>query len=351
MDICRPPVQWIDGRCYRRQEEVEYKVETGYTGEECDELGEDEEGLQHEIVEVQGGRYRAALQIAEPFYGFIIGKGGEGKRRLEAETKTRVQVPKKGQQGEVIVEGRSRSGVASAASRLDVIVASARARQPFTHFLSIPLNTPALQEAFLKFRDEVIRDAPNCRGMHETLFQNPTLLHLTLGTMALLDDRERQLARDILEDCSHLVLRPLLGQGDLEVSIEGLEYMNDDPGEVDVLYAKVQEHSGRLQEAVDKVVERFVASGLMKQEYDRVKLHCTLINSLFRKEEEDESDGGTEGERRTFDAKPLLENWGQLCLGQVAVNEVHLSVRRAGRKTAKTGYYMPSHIVRLKEVQ
>ena len=31
------------------------------------------------------------------------------------------------------------------------------------------------------------------------------------------------------------------------------------------------------------MVERFVASGLMKQEYDRVKLHCTLINSLFRK--------------------------------------------------------------------
>ena len=31
------------------------------------------------------------------------------------------------------------------------------------------------------------------------------------------------------------------------MSIEGLEYMNDDPGEVDVLYAKVQEHSGRLQ--------------------------------------------------------------------------------------------------------
>jgi len=351
MDICRPPVQWIDGRCYRRQEEVEYKVEAGYTGEECDEIGEEEEGLQHEIVEVQGGRYRAALQIAEPFYGFIIGKGGEGKRRLEAETKTRVQVPKKGQQGEVVVEGRSRSGVAAAASRLDVIVASARARQPFTHFLSIPLNTPALQEAFLKFQDEVLRDVSSCRGMHQTLFQNPTLLHLTLGTMALLDDRERQLARDILEDCSHLVLRPLLGQGDLEVTIEGLEYMNDDPGEVDVLYAKVQEQSGRLQEAANKVVERFVASGLMKQEYDRVKLHCTLINSLFRKEDEGESEGGSEGERKTFDAKPLLENWGQLCLGQVSVNEVHLSVRRAGRKTVKTGYYMPSHIVKLKELQ
>ena len=53
MDICRPPVQWIDGRCYRRQEEVEYKVEAGYTGEEYDEVGEEEE-LQHEIVELQG---------------------------------------------------------------------------------------------------------------------------------------------------------------------------------------------------------------------------------------------------------------------------------------------------------
>ena len=119
MDICRPPLQWIDGRCYRRQEEVEYTVEAGYTGEELDDEGGDEEGLQHEIVEVPGGKYRASLQIAEPFYGSIIGKGGDNRRRLEAETKTKVQVPKKGQQGEVIVEGRSRSGVAAAASRLD----------------------------------------------------------------------------------------------------------------------------------------------------------------------------------------------------------------------------------------
>ena len=119
MDICRPPLQWIDGRCYRRQEEVEYTVEAGYTGEELDDEGGDEEGLQHEIVEVPGGKYRASLQIAEPFYGSIIGKGGDNRRRLEAETKTKVQVPKKGQQGDVIIEGRSRSGVAAAASRFE----------------------------------------------------------------------------------------------------------------------------------------------------------------------------------------------------------------------------------------
>ena len=42
-------------------------------------------------------------------------------------------------------------------------------------------------------------------------------------------------------------IRPLFDGEELEVSIRGLEIMNDDPGEVDVLYAKVEEQSGRLQ--------------------------------------------------------------------------------------------------------
>ena len=36
-----------------------------------------------------------------------------------------------------------------------------------------------------------------------------------------------------------------------------------------------------------------------------------------QEEEEEQSGGGAEGERKTFDAKPLLESWGQLSLGQV----------------------------------
>ena len=43
------------------------------------------------------------------------------------------------------------------------------------------------------------------------------------------------------------LIRPLFDGEELEVSIQGLEIMNDDPGEVDVLYAKVEEQSGRLQ--------------------------------------------------------------------------------------------------------
>ena len=37
-------------------------------------------------------------------------------------------------------------------------------------------------------------------------------------------------------------------------------------------------------------VEKFVSSGLMKKEYDKVKLHATLLNTLFRKDEGDIGD-------------------------------------------------------------
>ena len=40
---------------------------------------------------------------------------------------------------------------------------------------------------------------------------------------------------------------------------------------------------------------------------------------MNNQEDEDDPEEGGERERKTFDAKPLLENWGQLCLGQVGV--------------------------------
>lgn len=40
----------------------------------------------------------------------------------------------------------------------------------------------------------------------------------------------------------------------------------------------------RLQMLADQLVERFVASGLMLKEWDRVKLHATVMNTLFRKD-------------------------------------------------------------------
>ncbi|KAK2098482.1 activating signal cointegrator 1 complex subunit [Saguinus oedipus] len=94
----------------------------------------------------------------------------------------------------------------------------------------------------------------------------------------------------------------------------GIEYMNDDPGMVDVLYAKVHMKDGsnsfsfplsiplpknshilgrdsnrKITELllVDRVLERFQASGLIVKEWNSVKLHATVMNTLFRKDPND----------------------------------------------------------------
>lgn len=40
----------------------------------------------------------------------------------------------------------------------------------------------------------------------------------------------------------------------------------------------------RLQVVADRLVEHFVSAGLMVREWDRVKLHGTVMNTLFRKD-------------------------------------------------------------------
>lgn len=61
------------------------------------------------------------------------------------------------------------------------------------------------------------------------------------------------------------VSRKILGgKRDLRVRMQGLEYMNDDPSAVDVLYAKVVSlgDSSLLQNLVDAIAEYFIQQGL-----------------------------------------------------------------------------------------
>jgi len=86
----------------------------------------------------------------------------------------------------------------------------------------------------------------------------------------------------------------------------------------------------------------------MKREYDTVKLHCTLLNTLFRKDSGDPGDKNVEEPtaRESFDGRPLLEGWLTTSLGKVDLTEIHLSQRRAGRRTAE-GYYLPSAVLQI----
>ena len=71
----------------------------------------------HDIEQLENGNFKVVLKVASAFFAQIIGKGGQTKVRLESDTKTKINIPRKGKDGDIIVTGQSRNGVVLAANR------------------------------------------------------------------------------------------------------------------------------------------------------------------------------------------------------------------------------------------
>lgn len=349
MDVMSPQLMWIGTRCYRVNQTKSSAHEEDTTDRpqayvEEDMYGEDERDEEYEIEVTNTGRFQTSFHVPSAFYAMIIGAKGQTRQRLEAETKAQIRVPKQGTTGDIVVTGTSRKSVSAARSRIELIVIGARNKQQFTHFLSVPLNVPEVTKRFLDFRHKVVNKLPRAFSVDESLFQQPEKLHITLCTMSLMDNEDRANAAQILLDCQESILSPVLKEnGPLEVRVRGLEYMNDDPHAVDVLYAKIE--SPALQTAADQIYEYFIAKGLMQKKYDHVKLHATLINSLFRvSQTEAISEREAERKRITFDASEILRLYGEFDFGSFVLNEIHLSQRYS---TSCTGYYEATAVMKV----
>lgn len=75
----------------------------------------------------------------------------------------------------------------------------------------------------------------------------------------------------------------------------------------------------------------------MQRQYDRVKLHVTLINTRFASGVEEEND-------RKFDARTVLEKYANYEFGSQNINEIHLSMRYT---TSTDGFYEASYRLKL----
>jgi len=370
----KPELVWLNGACFRKNPVSdrsrffgggEARPGGGDTADAYDDaschldLDQEYSEVQHEVEELDNGRFSVKMRVASAFYPIIIGKKGASKKRIEHETRTKVIIPRQGVEDEaVVISGGSRGDVLSACSRIELIVESSRSKMGFTHFISVPLNTAQMQQSFRDFKEQALdatsTESYSVRKIDESVFQTPTLLHLTVGVLALMDDYEREKAKTLLQECKESVIRPILGTEPLQIKIQGLEIMNDDPAEVDVIYAKIQSEdvSGNndddaLQKISDGLVQKFVAAGLMAKQYDRVKLHMTVLNSKFRNRMEDEFEGYKMGAKRDkMDARSVMAQFAQHDFGQVRVNEIHLSQRRNGKRSQEN-YYFPSLVMPL----
>ncbi|KAM9462042.1 activating signal cointegrator 1 complex subunit 1 [Clarias gariepinus] len=346
MDVLRPALININGRIYRRNavKEEQYKDEEeeeaySYSGPVSDQCV-DEPCDANNIEETDKG-FRCAIDVPSVLYKYIIGKKGETRRRLEAETKTTINIPKQGVEGQIVIAGSQKAAVASAVTRVEVLIESFRRKQPFTHFLSFALNHPQVQEGFKRFREEVLDHCSQDMGVDVSIFQKQAKLHLTIGTLALLNEQEVMRASELLTHCQGFI-RDITEGKPLALEVKGIEYMNDDPSMVDVLYAKVcvQDGSDKLQQIADRLVECFVAEGLMVKEWDRVKLHATIMNTLFRNDPSAEVKGGagrpSTKDREAFDARNILERFKEFYFGKCQLDSVELSQRYS---SDSTGYY------------
>jgi len=55
----------------------------------------------HEDIESTAAGYQLKIQLPSVFFKYIIGKKGETKKRLEAETRTQIKIPRQHEEGDV----------------------------------------------------------------------------------------------------------------------------------------------------------------------------------------------------------------------------------------------------------
>ncbi|KAK3698545.1 hypothetical protein QZH41_014471 [Actinostola sp. cb2023] len=314
MDVLRPPVVWINGRCYRKLPFEKSSESTSDPYQEPQQANESsrtvtvlyEDEVCDDLVEETSKGFKSVLDIPSALYKFVIGRGGETKKRIEGDTDTRIFIPSQGEIGDIVITGPHKAGVLSARSRIVVIAESSRQKIPFTHFLSFPLYFDELAERTADFKNSVL----------EQLGQNK--------------------AATFLSSCFKDLIRQCLANKPVSVRLQGVEYMNDDPSSVNVLYAQIIEVDGtkRLQHLADSVVERFVDHGIMQREYDRVKLHATLMNSKLHSDlkETRAQDGGKKRQgpprcRYSFDARDIVEIFKDFEFGEYHLKEIHISER------------------------
>ncbi|XP_032674206.1 activating signal cointegrator 1 complex subunit 1 isoform X2 [Odontomachus brunneus] len=277
-----------------------------------EELESDIEIIAHDTC------FKHSFYVPKVFYSYIIGAKGTTLKKLEVETKTTINVPKKEKDGNIVITARDRKAVASARHRIDLLVETSRKKIRYTHFLSIPLNTKKIIDKYNSFKNDILEKYDKATyNIDESLFQTSSKLHLTIGMLKLLDDNEKEQAVNALRNCKENIINPILEKvGPLNIHLQGVACMNDDPAEVNILFAQVT-HNEKLQELVDKVADYFIQIGLIEKKYERVKLHMTVMNTSFKDDKQAYKD--------RFNASEILKIYENTLFGKIIFNQIDIS--------------------------
>ncbi|KAJ4459806.1 putative activating signal cointegrator 1 complex subunit 1 [Paratrimastix pyriformis] len=299
-----------------------------------DYLDEGEDSLQIERDPVSGAR-ATHITIPHIFHSYLVGKGGATRRKIQGETGAVISLPpRESENDDVILKGPTDQALQSAKTQIEILVETAKKSVPFTHFVCVPLalHNPELVKRLTQLHSDILTRHGSASGMDPSILVPPSRLHLTLFMTKLFTKEDVARAAEILTQAEP-TLRMNVMQGDpLALHIKGLEYMNDDPSAVDVLYLNVtEEHQARdhINRLAAHLKRAFQDAGLYVEEdpdnYLRgdLKIHATLINTRYRRVEP----GQPRGPRVPVDCRQILADLAACDLGTHICPEVHLSQR------------------------
>ncbi|XP_056643299.1 activating signal cointegrator 1 complex subunit 1-like [Diorhabda sublineata] len=314
-------VYWMSSILYKQNEPFNTVTLRPYDDNDtelvnCEEIDDD-----YDIILTKTGKFTTSFYVPSSLLSYIVGTKATKLRNLEKTTNTQIKVPKPNEKGNVKIIGDTERRVASARTQINMIVMQRKDKLPVSHFVSIPMVSESIKDKFEKFKREILQNP--ARGVTESIFQNPEKLHLTITTLTLVDEEEINTAKTVLNTCYEEIISKIFDKNKKSrIRLNGLEIMNDDPYDVNVLYGNVEmDDIEKLRRVADTVVGYFRKSGLTKKQYDKVKLHVTLMNTNFRRPEE---------RRETFDADDILKKYKNYFFGEVEFKNIHLSVRFTG---------------------
>ncbi|GJJ15351.1 hypothetical protein Clacol_009627 [Clathrus columnatus] len=182
-------------------------------------------------------------------------------------------------------------------------------KPPLTHFISIPIgHDSGLHRRWTQISQALINASPAIPGIDRSVIIKPEGLHVTLGIMNLRDDRENHrrgsgntssqlhsvqdalaLLKTLQAPIQELMKRDTNANPVLYFPMDQLDIMrngrnrNSEHGHV--LWAGPNlngELGKRLKRVCDLVHSTFKDAGYLQDDRP-LKLHCTLINTIYRK--------------------------------------------------------------------
>ena len=177
---------------------------------------------------------------------------------------------------------------------------AAPTKPPLTHFLCLPLVTPAsrpqLEHALQAFRQDVSSTSANpassaeqqddipSPNIHPKAIRPTGSLHLTLGVMSL---SQEQLARateclEKLDFPSLLTSAESTATQGITITLQGLQSMHT-PGKTSILYAEPADATDRLYPLCLALQKIFKEEGFLVEDGRPLKLHATVVNTIYAK--------------------------------------------------------------------